>query len=321
MTPAPTLVVVREGGTPTGLPPVLGGFDVVQVEAADGSAGLVEAIRASGSPRWLLLGQGGGVEVVTRLATEVLSGQAPVFGLAGVVVLGASAGAGLPDLPLLVATEGGGLGEAVTRFWREHAGRGPTVPVDFGQLIASDRVSGRTRGIHARRALADDPNRRPVTLTETQLATLRVLAARVVPQEAAQSSIDLAARVDAQLADGQGDGWRHADLPPDPAAYARGLDSLGDLATLDPAEQDALLTELAAGERAGSDGLSGQQLALWFEDACTDLVRQWVAHPATMARIGYDALATGGEELVGFVRLGADERESWEPLMATGGTR
>ena len=55
----------------------------------------------------------------------------------------------------------------------------------------------------------------------------------------------------------------------------------------------------------------------WFEDLRADLVRLWVAHPATMARIGFDGFANGGDgtRKQGFERLAAGERESWEPLL------
>jgi hypothetical protein len=58
-------------------------------------------------------------------------------------------------------------------------------------------------------------------------------------------------------------------------------------------------------------------MAVWFEDARTDLVRQWLAHPATMARIGFDGFANGGDgaRKQGFERLAAGEREAWEPVM------
>jgi hypothetical protein len=55
----------------------------------------------------------------------------------------------------------------------------------------------------------------------------------------------------------------------------------------------------------------------WFEDLRADLVRLWLAHPAAMARIGFDGFANGGDgpRKQGFERLGAGEREAWEPVM------
>ena len=41
----------------------------------------------------------------------------------------------------------------------------------------------------------------------------------------------------------------------------------------------------------------------------------YVAHPATLARMGYSGVANGGDgaRKQGFVLLGAGEREPWEP--------
>ncbi|MBE7188232.1 alpha/beta hydrolase [Jatrophihabitans endophyticus] len=241
--------------------------------------------------------------------------NAPVYPRAQVVTL---PGAG-HLLPLERPRE---VADAITRFWREHAGRGPAVPPGWVRAIASERVSTRTRGILAERALADDPAYRPSVLDDAQLRTLRLLAELVVPQDGGPDErIDLAARVDAQLAAGGGDGWRHDTLPPDVEAYRAALDALGDLAELGPDEQHDRLEALADGTFTDGTGtpvassLSAAQLALWFEDARSDLALLWVAHPATMAAVGFDGYLTGagGRRLLGWQLLGAGEREQWEP--------
>ena len=227
---------------------------------------------------------------------------------------------------------------------------------DFARVIASSRTASNTRGILAKRAVADDPRYVPQVLTEAQLATLRAVAARVVPQDDPDHAVDLAARVDAQLAAGQGDGWRNADLPSDPEAYALGLDALADFTDLTPEQRDERLAAIVAGDPddtletvgdsgggdshhggdQGDAGLTGgtsddtarpsdaeahpfsvEQLTAWFEDCRVDLVKLWLAHPATMERIGFDGFANGraGRALQGFSRLGAGQREGWEPAM------
>ena len=214
------------------------------------------------------------------------------------------------------------VAEAIHRFWHDAAGLGPATPPAYAHVVASDRVSRRMRAALARRALADDPGYAPKALTAQQLETLRVVAGRVVPQM--PPAIDLAARVDAALADGAGDGWRFAGLPEDRVAYARALDGLGSaFAASDGDAQDACLGAVAAGvfEPAADDPsaqvLSSAQMTLWFEDARSDLVRQWVAHPATMAAIGFDGFANGGDgsRKQGFARLAAGEHEAWEPML------
>lgn len=209
------------------------------------------------------------------------------------------------------------VASAVVDFWRDEAGRAPMMSDDFARVVASSRTASNTRGILAKRSVADDPRYAPHVLTEAQLTTLRAVAARVVPQDDPAHSIDLAARVDAQLAAGYGDGWRNADLPSDPEAYALGLDALADFGDLTPEQQDARITAIVAGEAPATDAFSAEQLTAWFEDCRVDLVKLWLAHPATMERIGFDGFANGraGRALQGFSRLGAGQREGWEPAM------
>lgn len=209
------------------------------------------------------------------------------------------------------------VASAIVDFWRDDAGRAPVMSDDFARVIASSRTASNTRGILARRAVADDPRYAPQVLTEAQLTALRAVAARVVPQEDAAHAVDLAARVDAQLAAGYGDGWRNADLPSDSEAYALGLDALADFSGLTAEQQDERLAAIVAGEAPAARSFSAEQLTAWFEDCRVDLVKLWLAHPATMERIGFDGFANGraGRALQGFSRLGAGRREGWEPAM------
>ncbi|WP_061933476.1 alpha/beta hydrolase [Aureimonas sp. AU22] len=209
------------------------------------------------------------------------------------------------------------VAHAIRRFWDERAGVEPPVPLATARLIASARVSARTRSIHAHRVLATDPAPPSGFLTPAQRRTLHALATRVVPQEG--PPIDLAARVEDQIGRGRGDGWRAADLPPDREAYAAALDGLAGLEDLSPEAQDARIGELAEGRLTAAGGLTAEQMSAWFEDVRTDLVRHWLAHPATMARIGFDGFANGGdgERKQGYDRLGAGEREAWEPALET----
>lgn len=209
---------------------------------------------------------------------------------------------------------------AIEGFWSDVASLGPGVPPEQAALIASDRVTARVRGALAQRAVADDPSYAPRVLTPDQLMTLRAVADRVVPQ--GDDAIDLAARVDARLAAGAGDGWRHATLPDDVTAYRLALAALVGFDGLTPEAQDDLVQALAAGRHSPpGSALSAAQLALWFEDARDDLTKQWVTHPATAAAIGFDGFADGGDRTgrIGFVRLGAGDTDLWEPRTVVGG--
>ncbi len=74
--------------------------------------------------------------------------------------------------------------------------------------------------------------------------------------------------------------------------------------------QDALLVRAAAGT------LDGDRMQLWFEDLRSDAVKLYVAHPATLAALGYSGIGYGGDGAgkPGFRLIGLDEREAWEPM-------
>lgn len=206
---------------------------------------------------------------------------------------------------------------AIVRFVDDEVLLGPSVPDDWAALIAGDRVDARVRGILNRRAVPDDRGYAPEVLDVAQLTLLREVADLVVPQD--DAAIDVAARVDAQLARGEGDGWRSADLPPDPEAYRAGLDTLAAVWPTDPAEREDVLRAAIEGTTDAEGALDAARLKIWLEDVRNDLVRQWLAHPASMARIGYDGFATGGTPIRGFVELRLGRREDWEPA-GVGGT-
>jgi hypothetical protein len=139
-----------------------------------------------------------------------------------------------------------------------------------------------------------------------------------------RAEIDLAARIDALLQAGGGDGWRFASLPPDAEAYRAALRTLDaqartgyglDFVELNGPEQDRTLERAAVGAMgagtANPNLLDARQMQLWFQDLRSDAVRMYVAHPTTLARMGY-----GGdtERKSGFTRIGAGEREAWEPV-------
>lgn len=210
------------------------------------------------------------------------------------------------------------VADRIRDFWHRRVDHGPLVPAETARVIASPRVSARTRGILAVRALPDAPDREPRALTREQLDTLRAVARVVVPQPG-DRHLDLALRVDDQLADELGDGWRPDGLPADVEAYRAGLDALRSEAAQGDEHLAGVLDAVTAGEYTPTTGpLDGSQLRAWLEDASVDLAKQWMAHPATMAAVDYDGFANGGDGLrkQGFLLLGAGEREAWEPTGA-----
>jgi pimeloyl-ACP methyl ester carboxylesterase len=190
-------------------------------------------------------------------------------------------------------------------------------PAEFTQLLGSARVSRRTRAaMLARMRPAPVP---AAGWNEAQRATVAALIAHILPDTAAAP--DLPLRVEASLARGEGDGWRFATLPPDAEAWRRGiatLDAISDgFVAADHAVQADWLDRIAAGEAGIADDatfLSPAQMALWFQDARAEVVRVWMSLPSTMAAIGYDGFAVGGDgaRKQGYVRTAADDSEAWQ---------
>lgn len=269
--------------------------------------------------RWLTTGSN--QDVSAQVGT--LDVPALIFGGDQDDDLGASAQPGLhagtyprasyvpvPDCGHLIALEQPAfVAERIDQFVRDELLSAPLVPSDWCALLASERTIPAVRRSLAHRAIPDDPSYAPKVLSAQQLSTLRHLADVVLPQDA--PAIDVAARVDAQLEAGEGDGWRPEGLPPDPQAYRTALSLLA-TATVDK----RMVGELIAGESScGDDTFGPGQLRAWFEDARVDLTRQWLGHPAIMARTGFDGFAAGSlaTPQPGYDLLGPGERDAWEP--------
>jgi pimeloyl-ACP methyl ester carboxylesterase len=190
------------------------------------------------------------------------------------------------------------------------------LPGGFVSLLGSDRVSRRTRRVMLDRAR---PASRDAGLwSPRERAVVTALVTQILPDHGRAN--DLTCRIEASLAEGNGDGWRFADLPVDEEAWRRGIATLdalnGGFVKLSLADQQALLKQIDAG-KAGLDGdscLSPKQMKLWFEDVRAEVVRTWVALPATMAAIGYDGFAVGGDglRLTGYGRTKAGDVEAWQ---------
>ncbi|ONG54043.1 alpha/beta hydrolase [Pseudoroseomonas deserti] len=201
------------------------------------------------------------------------------------------------------------------------------LPAGFAALLGSDRVSRRTRAAMLARsrpvpAVGQDS---AAAWTPPQRAVVAALLAQVLPNCAGDA--DLLRRFEREIGEGAGDGWRFAELPPDGEAWRRGIATLdalaGGFAGLDRHAQAAWLQRIAAGEAGaaeGADPLSPAQMRLWFEDVRATMARLWVSLPATMAMIGYDGFAVGGDgrRKQGYALTGADQPEAWQVMAETG---
>lgn len=207
------------------------------------------------------------------------------------------------------------LAQHINRF--VEATRTQQLPASFVDLLNAPRVVPRMRSRllerHAGPAVSA-----PGVLNARALQVLAAVVDRVLDTAGAEPSI--ARRIDVSLAQGPGDGWRFADLPPDAMAWAQGLDTLDRLAggfvEQGPAVQEAWLQRIAAGEPVGdaSTVLSPPALARWFEDARAEIARVWMSLPSTFAAIGYDGFAVGGAgaESPGYDTTTADRHDPWQ---------
>lgn len=183
-------------------------------------------------------------------------------------------------------------------------------------LLATDLVTPPTRHALAKR-LERLPPSEPRFFDAAAFRTMRAVCAKLIPQP--EPFIDLAAALDARLADGPGDGWRYSSLPPDGelhGAGAAGIDEAASLrfgrgfAELPADEQDSVLRLIEAGAAPGSvwaqiDG------ARYFEELLAALVDIFYAHPLAQGEIGYAGMA----DARGWTLIGLDEREAHEPSL------
>lgn len=291
-----------------------GAFRQITVDPALGADALIEEIaHAEITTPWILVAGHDDHRLAEDLVERILGGALGVFGLAGVVLEGTVIPDGIREHEVpAAATED--VGASVRDLAADIAAWGPRVPEAWARIIASSRTDVAMRATLARRALADDPAYRPTALTPAQLALLRDVARRIVPQGAG-ATIDLAARLDRMIEAEESDGWRPTGMSTDVEAYRAGLDALAAIWMRGPAAQDAVIRQVIDGEAPSGTVLTPDQLSLWFEDARNDLARVWLSHPASLARVGYTGFATGGTgpEPAGYLVLAAGEREEWEP--------
>ncbi len=146
------------------------------------------------------------------------------------------------------------------------------------------------------------------------MRTLRAASARLIPAPDLADAVDLAGAFDAALAEGDGDGWRYAEIQPDRELHRLGLDALEAAAqrrfaasfdTLGPDEQDVVLQACADGQ--GDDGVEALDTGRWFEEMLCLLVELHFSHPLVQVAMGYDGMADArGVQAVSLAQLAKD---------------
>ena len=168
-----------------------------------------------------------------------------------------------------------------------------------------------------RQRLEEIPAR--VFLTLDEWNTLSAVCDRLIPQEGRQG-IPIAPWIDQQLARNEGDGYRHADMPPLREAWRRGLaainaesrarygapfSALGDGGTA-----DAVLRAIQAGDVRAEEWRGLPADRFFAGTLLKAVVAVYYSHPRAWSEAGFGGPASPR----GYVRLGAGERDPWEAV-------
>jgi len=170
--------------------------------------------------------------------------------------------------------------------------------------------------------LAAEP--RPGFFSAEEWKTLEALCDRVMPQPQRRPRAPLAAYVDRQMLEGKTKGYRLADMPQPPEAWKRALAALDEaagrrhgrlFALLTEGDQDAMLAQMAEGSFE-SEAMRGMpSKTFWTSHVIHDVVGAYYAHPSAWSEIGWGGPASPR----GYVRMGLDRRDAWEPEEAAPG--
>jgi hypothetical protein len=165
---------------------------------------------------------------------------------------------------------------------------------------------------------------RPRFFSADAWRTLAALCDRVMPQPAGRSRVPLEAYVDRQLSAGKTKGYRFADMPQPTEAWKRALAALDEVALreqgrvfahLTQTGQDTILRRMAEGSLE-SDALQGMPAdSFWSSHVIHDVVGAYYAHPEAWNEMGW----AGPASPRGYVRLGLNRRDAWEPMEAAPG--
>lgn len=199
-------------------------------------------------------------------------------------------------------------GEALPR-WPEN-----TVRDLLGTGLVTDATRAALRERLERSAVAE-----PRSLSPEAFLILRAVCARLIPQpeRGDDGMVDMAGAMDRNLAEGKGNGWRYASMPPDAEAYRAGLRGIDETAeamfgapfrSLDAARQDAVLAAIQAGNAPGPTWAS-MPANRFFEELLVLATESYYAHPLAQEEIGYAGMA----DAAGWRAIGLDEREAHEP--------
>ena len=156
--------------------------------------------------------------------------------------------------------------------------------------------------------------------TEQQAQLLQTVCDHVLPQDDRDPAftIPLVPAIDKRLYQNRHDGYRYADMPPDPEAYILGLEAIDEIAhhvhsrgfvQLGPAEREEILKALHDGKPAAGHRIwQRMPVHRFWQMLVQDCVEVYYAHPWAWDEIGYGGPAYPRA----YVRLENGEPEPWE---------
>ena len=165
---------------------------------------------------------------------------------------------------------------------------------------------------------------RPRFFSDAEWKAIEALCNRVMPQPEGRPPTPLAAYVDRALSEGKTKGYRFAGMPQPGEAWKRALAALDEaakreygrvFALLTGEDQDALLAQMADGSFEAHAMRGMPPKTFWTSHVIHDVAGAYYAHPASWNEIGWGGPASPR----GYVRLGLDRRDAWEPIEAVAG--
>jgi gluconate 2-dehydrogenase gamma chain len=164
-------------------------------------------------------------------------------------------------------------------------------------LLETDQVTDATR-----QALTDRLTKQiqaPNFFSEDELALLKAVCDRLIPQPERTEPIDIAGGIDERLANGKSDGWRYDVLPADGDAYRAGLQGIDESAQalrqrpflqLTGDQQDDVLRLVQLADAPGTtwDKIPAER---FFEELLAEAISNYYSHPLAQEEIGYVGMA------------------------------
>jgi len=153
-----------------------------------------------------------------------------------------------------------------------------------------------------------------------EAALLTAVCDRILPQDDRDAAhrIPVINGIDKRLAEGRTDGYRYAEMPPDPDAYKLGLKAIDaaalarfgkDFQTLGSLDQDTILKSLHDGKPDGGEDIwERMPVHRFWMLLVQDVVEQYYAHPYAWDEIGFGGPAYPRA----YVRLENGQPEPWE---------